>query len=138
MKSPTFVSRTLLVLCLATLGMAQTHKQAPQGLIADVPFDFMIEQVMFPAGSYEVALEAGQTFRLQAQHGRESIRVEAQPIRTSSHPDGAALIFTNENGHLRLRELWTNATTGRELPTSEKLYSVGASHVEIPLTPDLP
>ena len=138
MKPPTFVSRALLVLCLATLGMAQTYKQAPQRLIADVPFDFMIGQVMFPAGSYEVSSDAGHTLQLRAQHGRESIKIEAQPIRTSSHPEGAALVFANENGHLRLRELWISATTGRELPTSEQLYSVGASHVEIPLTPDLP
>lgn len=135
MKPLTFVSRTLLVLCLATLALAQTHGQAHQRLIADVPFDFMIEQVMFPAGGYEVSLDAGHTFQLQAQHGRESVKIEVQPIRTASHPDGAALIFANDNGHLRLRELWINATTGSELPTSEQVYTVGASHVEIPLTP---
>ena len=135
MKSATFGSCVTLVLLLVTpwLG-AQTAGQAPAKMTVDVPFDFMVEQVMFPAGNYTVRPVQGRTFCLQAGHGRESVSIATQPIRTALHPRTARLIFAEENGHFHLRELWMNSATGAEAPgrRAEHLRMVRESPVEVP------
>jgi len=135
MKSASLVSCVALVLILATpqLG-AQTRRQVPPRITVDVPFDFMIEQVMFPAGSYTVRQLGNRTFFLQASHGRESVSIATKPIRTALHPRTARLIFAEENGHYHLRELWMNSAIGAEVPAPrvEQLRKVRGSRVEVP------
>lgn len=135
MKSSTFVLCVALALFSATpqLG-AQAREQVPQGIMVDVPFDFMVEQVMFPAGSYTGRLMRNRTFYLQADHGRESVSIATESIRTASPPRTARLIFAEENGHYHLRELWMNSATGAEVPRPrvEKLRTVRGSRVEVP------
>ena len=133
MKKARLVSCAVLVLVLvASLG-AQTREQAAPRLTAEVPFDFMVKQVMFPAGNYVVTLAGDRTVFLRASHGRESMSVAAEPIRTASHSRTARLIFTEENGHYQLRELWMNSTTGRTVPGAPmvELHNVHATRLEV-------
>jgi hypothetical protein len=116
---------------LVALAAAQMPTQVSQQRMADVPFDFMVEQAIFPAGTYVVKLEADHTLDLRAQRGRESIRIAAEPIRNISHPGGAALVFTDEEGRLHLHQVWMNTTSGSELPASP-LRTVKGSEVEVP------
>lgn len=132
MKLARFVSCAVLALLLmAPLG-AQTRGQAQQ-LTAEVPFDFMVKQVMFPAGNYVITLAGDGTVYLRASHGRESMGVAAEPIRAVSDSRAARLIFLEEDGHYHLRELWMNATTGREVPAppTVQLRTVRASRLEV-------
>ena len=55
MKSATFVSGVALALLLVAPSLgAQPHGQGLPKITVDVPFDFMVGQVMFPAGNYVV------------------------------------------------------------------------------------
>jgi hypothetical protein len=136
MKSATFVSCVALALQLVApwLG-AQTKPQgSPNPKIrADVPFDFMVGQVMFPAGNYAVKRLQNRTFFLEATHGRESVSLAAKAIRTALGPRTARLIFFQENGHYHLHELWMNRAIGTEVPEPRlaQLSTVGRSRVEI-------
>jgi len=133
MKTARLVACAVLVLVLlAPLG-AQTHGQAAPRLTAEVPFDFMVQRVMFPAGDYVVTLAGDRTVHLRASHGRESVSVAAAPIRTESHSRTARLIFAEENGHYQLRELWLNSTTGRSVsgPPTVELHNVHATRLEV-------
>ena len=116
MKKARLVSSIVLVLVLAAPLGAQTREQAAPRLAAEVPFDFMVKQVMFPAGKYVLTLAGDRTVYLRASHGREAMSITAEPIRTASHSRAARLIFAEENGHYQLRELWMNSTTGRTVP----------------------
>ncbi len=134
MKSATFLSCVTLALLLGApwLG-AQTRGPVPPKITVDVPFDFMVEQVMFPAGNYTVRPLQDRTFYLQAGHGRASASIATEPIRTASHPRTARLIFAKENGHFHLRELWMNSAIGAEIPGPrvEQLRAVRESRVEV-------
>jgi hypothetical protein len=135
MKTATLVSCLVLALLLALpqLG-AQTRVQSPPRITVDVPFDFMVKQVMFPAGNYSVGLLGTRTFRLQASHGLESVKFATEPIDTVLHAGTARLIFAQENGHYCLRELWMNSELGANLPGPrvEQLRTVGRSRVAVP------
>jgi hypothetical protein len=134
MKPITLVSCVALALFLMApwLG-AQPNEQAPPKITVDVPFDFMVGHVMFPAGHYTVKPAGNRTFYLRAGRGREYVKFTARPISTPSNP-GARLIFLEENSHYRLRELWMNSATGAKIPGPqvEELRSVHGSRVEVP------
>jgi hypothetical protein len=125
-------SAVLLLVVTASLG-AQTGGQAAPRLTAEVPFDFMVKQVMFPAGNYVLTLAGNRTVYLRASHGRESMSIVAEPIRTESHSRRARLIFSEENGHYQLRELWMNSTTGRTVsgPPRAELENVHAARLVV-------
>jgi hypothetical protein len=134
MKSATLVSFVALALLLGTpcLG-AQPNGQGPQRITVNVPVDFMVGRIMFPAGNYIVKPLGDRTFRLQARHGRESVKFVTESIRTPGHPNTASLVFSKENGHYQLRELWMNAA-GEEIPGAPAplLRTVRESRLEVP------
>jgi hypothetical protein len=134
MKPITFVSGAALALILMAPWLrAQSNQQATPKITVDVPFDFMVGHVMFPAGHYTVKPAGNRTFYLRAGRGREYVKFTARPISTPSNP-GARLIFLEENSHYRLRELWMNSATGEGIPglPVEELRNVRESRVEVP------
>jgi hypothetical protein len=144
MKSATFASCVALALLLAApwLG-AQPNGQAPPKvtvkITVDVPFDFMIGQAMFPAGHYIVKPAGSRGFRLQATHGRASLKFATGAISTASPVGATRLIFLEESRHYQLRELWMNSDTGVRIPGPqvEQLRNASESHVEVPARKDL-
>jgi hypothetical protein len=134
LKPATFVSCVALALLLVSpWAGAQTNAQGFPKIRVEVPFDFMVEQVMFPAGNYAVKRLQNRTFSLQATHGRESVSIATKPIRTELPPRTARLIFAQDNGHYHLRELWMNSAIGIEVsePRLAQLSTVRGSRVEV-------
>jgi hypothetical protein len=135
MKSATLVSFVALALLLGTpcLG-AQPNGQGPQRITVNVPVDFMVGRIMFPAGNYIVTPLGHRTFRLQAGRGRESVKFVTESIRTPGHPSTASLVFSKENGHYQLRELWMTAAIGEKIPGAPAplLRTVRESRLEVP------
>jgi hypothetical protein len=134
MKSARFVSDAVLALLLIGSFGIPARGQASQRITAEVPFDFMVKQVMFPAGTYVVTLGADdRTLYVRASHGRESMSLVAEPIRTASRSRSARLIFAEESGHYHLRELWVNSAIGRQVPGPPMvaLRTVRAARLEV-------
>jgi hypothetical protein len=133
MKLASSIPSVILGLILVAQIGAQSRRQAPGKLTADIPFDFMVRQVMFPAGDYVVTPTGVRTFYLHGDHGRESASISVKPMQTASHPHTASLIFTKENEHFHLRELWMNSSTGGEVPEppTEQLRNAFVSRVEV-------
>jgi hypothetical protein len=80
-----------------------------------------------------ITLAGDGTVYLRASHGRESMGVAAEAIQGVSHSRAPRLIFAGEKGHYFLRELWLNATVGREVPGPPmvELRTVRASRLEV-------
>jgi hypothetical protein len=133
MKVATFASCVAIVL-LVTVAWpgAQPNGQAPPKITVDVPFDFMVGHVMFPAGHYVVKAVGHRSFHLQASHGRASVEFVTGPIRTPSPPRTTRLVFLQENRHYQLRELWMNSASGLMIPGSQQLRTVRESRIEVP------
>jgi hypothetical protein len=124
----------LALLLIAPQVGAQTNAQAPAKVIVDVPFDFMIGRVMFPAGRYTIKRLTNRNVYLQASRGRASVRIATTPIHTSSPAGTTRLIFHKENRHYQLRELWMNSAIGAMIPEPqvEQLRTIRESRVEVP------
>lgn len=133
MKLTGAITCAVLAVLLVSPLAAQPHRQALPKFVADVPFDFMVDHVMFPGGKYAITVAGDRTFSLRASHGRESVNLRLEPIETNA--GAARLIFAEENGHFYLRELWTNSTGGEVAGRPiEQLQVVRASRVEVPLS----
>jgi len=135
MKSAAFASRVALGLLLISPWLnAQPNRQASPNITVDVPFDFVVGQVMFPAGHYTVKPVGSRTFHLQAPRGRASVTFATGPISTPSPAGATRVIFLRENQHYQLRELWMNSAIGARIPgpQAEQLRTVGESRVEVP------
>ncbi|HXZ31881.1 MAG TPA: hypothetical protein VEH30_06340 [Terriglobales bacterium] len=134
MKSARIAAFAVLSWFLLASAVAQMKQPLAAKLMVDVPFDFMVDQAMFPAGSYVVTQAGDQSFHLKAQGGLESVTFATQSILTQSY--APRLIFAEENGHLQLRQLWMNSKIGGEVPTPamQQLRAVRASHVQVDAT----
>lgn len=132
MKSAMFVSCALLGFLVSSLA-AQTSRPDARQMTVDVPFDFMIEQTMFPAGRYTLAATGDHSFYLRANQGLESLAFATQSF-SALHAHPATLVFTEDKGHYHLHELWMNSSVGGEvsIPETEELTNVTAARVEIP------
>ncbi len=135
MKSAVFASGVALGLLLISPWLnAQPTRQAPPKISVDVPFDFMVGHVMFPAGHYTVQPVGSRTFHLQAARGPASVTFATGPISTPSPAGTTRLIFLQENRHYQLRELWMNSSIGARIPRpqGEQFRTVGEPRVEVP------
>jgi hypothetical protein len=135
MQSAAFASRVAIGLLLISPWLnAQPNGQVPPSITVDVPFDFMVGHVMFPAGHYTVKPVGSRNFHLQATHGRAGVTFATGPISTPSPAGATRLIFLSENRHYQLRELWMNSVIGARIPGPklEQLRTLGESRVEVP------
>jgi hypothetical protein len=132
MKSVVFLSCVVLAF-LGSSFAAHTSRPEARQMTVDVPFDFMVEQTMFPAGRYSVAAISGHSFYLRASRGLESLSFATQSA-SALQARPASLVFTEEGGHYHLHELWMNSSLGGEIsvPATDELTSVPASRVEVP------
>lgn len=138
MKSAALVSCLALAMLLGASSLgAQTGEKAARVVAVNVPFDFMVEQVMFPAGSYTVKPLENRTFYLQAANGREAVRIATEPIPAASDPHTLGLIFDQQDGHHHLRELWMNSVIGVAVPgpRGEQLQAVRFSGPRVEILP---
>lgn len=130
-------ARLLLCAALSSLFVvsagARPPRQGPPKMTVVVPFDFMVERTMFPAGKYVISRAGEYGFRLQAQHGIESAAFTARPSQTPSYAHTPSLNFSNVNEHFQLRQLWISSTLGLELSreTTPQVLDVRASHIEV-------
>jgi len=132
------MKRASIVMCAIVLfgSLASLTGQAVSPITrtfrADVPFDFMVQRTMFPAGKYVVRQTSGGMLSVKAEHGLESATVVGKTMQREPGSQMPSLVFVKENGHFHLREVWMTASFGRELPTSnEQLRTASLSRVEV-------
>jgi hypothetical protein len=135
MKSAIFALGVAVGLLLISPWLnAQPPGQATPKISVDVPFDFMVGHVMFPAGHYTVKPVGSRTFHLQATRGPASVTFATGPISTPSSAGTTRLIFLQESRHYQLREIWMSSSIGARIPgpQAEQFRTVGEPRVEVP------
>src|SRR5689334_7135319 len=80
-------------------------------LKADVPFDFTVGKMTFPAGQYQVIRIAPQTLTLRGENNRALATFVTQPGQVLSPYDNPKLKFKVVGGQHMLAEIWPNSTS---------------------------
>ena len=111
--------RTSLLLASAFL-LASGTARAATIVEANVPFAFSVRGQMMPPGKYRVERSLDSSIlMIEGEHGVHAIVVAATTDARGTDPAGdkAALVFTRNDGGYRLKDVWADHSTGREIST---------------------
>ena len=97
-------------------------------LRCQIPFSFTVNKATLPPGTYRVDVdnEAGMVELRDMGHGAFALGI---PFDDSSVRD-AKLVFHRYGDQYVLREVWTGAGTGRELPEPRREKELSANGTE--------
>lgn len=105
-----------IVLWLAGVGQAQI---APHHLKVSVPFEFSINDKVFPAGSYDLVCTPGQ---IELRDARSQVLATAisHSVQAPNDSFSPELVFATDSGVHELRQIWIgDPHNGYELPRSK-------------------
>ncbi len=83
---------------------------------ADIPFDFMVKETTFPAGTYTVSTLRPDVLLIRSLDGHESVVVMTIDVQEGlTPPDETKLVFNRYGDQYFLAQVWTVGTvSGRE------------------------
>lgn len=110
----------------ASLVLASSAPAQQMHVKAEIPFNFVIGQRVYPAGNYDIQNAAAQT--LIVDNGSEKGRTMVMPFvcRSNQWAERTVLIFHRVMGSYHLYRIWVQGNTiGREfaLPKEETLLA---------------
>src|SRR5436190_18664587 len=115
-----------LAMLMVTLALAASavvaNGQSKAGLVAHVPFEFMVADKMLGAGEYRVAAidQYGDTIAILNKAGDGAIRLSA-PRERKDGEKSAKLVFHRYGSTYFLSQVWmAGEATGRELTKSKQ------------------
>jgi hypothetical protein len=98
-------------------------------MTANIPFEFTVGSISFPAGQYKFLRVGDNTFQVRDADGRSLFIMATAPIRPNEPPEKSMLKFANVDGRHVLIQIWNgHAAMGNEF--ENKQY-----HVELAKRP---
>jgi hypothetical protein len=95
-----------LLLSVLILGSA-LYAQRPERIIkANIPFDFVVGNEIFPAGHYSVALIGPVLLELRDSRGHALTNVLTQSVQAPATPQRPKLRFDDQGGQKVLTQVW--------------------------------
>jgi hypothetical protein len=128
------ISSILTGLSLAILFfVGSAHAQYDgQRMTANVPFEFTVGSISFPAGQYEFVRTGPNLVLIRDADGRSMFTVASAAIEAGVLPGKSALKFATVDGHHVLVQIWNDvAGSGNEFlngNTSVELSKFPATH----------
>ena len=114
--------RMLIVLASLLLAVGSAYAQSSR-LVADIPFDFMVGNKVFPAGEYTVSPIGNDGLALALQNSdAKSVQIIMPNFCLSAQPQQESkLVFNTYGEHRYLSQIWNEASDqGRELRMSSR------------------
>ena len=113
-----------LLLSVLMLGSALYTQHTERVIKANIPFDFVVGNGIFPAGQYSVVLVGPVLLELRDSRGRTLINVLTQSVRTLATSDRPKLRFDNEGGQNVLTQIWQEGYESGQQPLRSKSAKV--------------
>jgi hypothetical protein len=95
-----------VVLGVLMLGSAVHAQRSERTIKANIPFDFVVGNEIFPAGLYSVALIGPVLLELRNSEGRALTHVLTQTVQAPAKPGQPKLRFDSEGGEHVLSQVW--------------------------------
>ncbi len=101
---------------LLAVAPALGQSRSSHKIQADIPFDFMVKETTFPAGTYTVSTLTPDVLLIRSLDGHESGVVMTRDVQESlTPPDETKLVFNRYGDQYFLAQVWTIGTvSGRE------------------------
>jgi hypothetical protein len=98
----------VLVLLLMGLGPVPGHAQEGVVVVATVPFAFMVDNTMLPAGQYEFTQMYDQPWEWSVADAKGMVKVlfSTEPADMMNPPRAYEVTFDNVNGKYFLTNVW--------------------------------
>ena len=106
MKSQVGRAFASLLLSVLMLGSALHAQNTERVIKANIPFDFVVGNQVFPAGQYSVALVGPVLLELRDSRGRALVNVLTESVQKLATSDRPKLRFDNEGGQNVLTQVW--------------------------------
>lgn len=110
----------LMVFAGLLLAVGSAYAQTSR-LVADIPFDFVVGNKVFPAGEYLIRSigQNGVTLQLQNTDGKQGMFFTPHYCSSAQPQSESKLVFNMYGNHFYLSQIWTEGyDEGRELPKS--------------------
>jgi hypothetical protein len=121
MRKRACVSLLALSLIVSALAAAPAYAKSPNGLRAQVPFDFHVGDEIVPSGEYTVSAlnDDGSALRIRSASGRECATTPANAKQAKLNAKSSPrLVFHKYGEQYFLAAVWGDGETGREIPES--------------------
>jgi hypothetical protein len=113
---------TSLLLGVLMLGSAAQAQQSQRVIKANIPFDFVVGDRIFPAGRYSLVRIGPSLLELRDSDGHVLANVLTQSVLTLSTPASPKLRFDAEGGRHVLTQVWQeNESIGQQIPQSKSV-----------------
>jgi len=112
----------LIVFAGLLLAVGSAYAQSSR-LVADIPFDFIVGNKVFPSGQYEIKSIGvnGSVVQLQNTESKKSLFMTPNYCASAQPQDESKLVFNMYGNHFYLSQIWTEGyDQGRELPKSSR------------------
>jgi hypothetical protein len=119
----TLTMLTLVVgLALAAAVVSANPQLTSHGVIADIPFDFIVADQTLPAGKYTVraATADGDGLRISNLKGKASVMRLSNPVAENSEKRKARMVFHRYGQQYFLAEIWSGDGSGRQLNSCKR------------------
>jgi hypothetical protein len=118
---------------LAVLAIVSAAGYAQQvNLKANVPFDFTVGKMTFPAGEYDIQRLSPDALLLSNRDIKRSTVVLPEPMFSNLGKSSASLKFERSEGRSALSEIWA-LSNGYKLSVPKNTLGVAKSATEITL-----
>lgn len=114
----TLTMLTLVVgLALAAAAVSANAQLTSHGVIADIPFDFIVGDQALPSGKYSVraATADGHGLRISNLAGKASVVRLSNSVAENSKKRNARMVFHRYGQQYFLAEIWSGDTYGSQL-----------------------
>lgn len=112
----------LIVFAGVLLAVGSAYAQSSR-LVADIPFDFIVGNKVFPAGEYAIRTIGmnGATLQLENTESKRSLFLTPNYCASAQPQQESKLVFNMYGNHFYLAQIWTEGyDQGRELPKSSR------------------
>jgi hypothetical protein len=112
----------MVTLAFAAASAVVANGQTPQGLRAQVPFDFVAADKTLPAGEYQVRPynDSGNLIVIGNHDGDRAIQL-SNPAQRREKQLGAKLVFHKYGNTYFLSQIWmAGESTGRQVPRTRQ------------------
>ncbi len=119
----------LLVISLASLALNTGKSVAQSTARVQIPFDFIVNNHVLPAGSYFVTRIERHVVRLTSQSTSATAIVNPHP---DEKPQSPSLVFMRVGREYFLAEVWFDRTAGLKVPQSERQKEALLAFTDVP------